>query len=33
SDLYGDRLINGLKKAGYSVEFFTVEEARKKGNG
>jgi hypothetical protein len=27
---YGDRLINGLKKAGYSVEFFTVEEAEEK---
>ncbi|MBA2860971.1 hypothetical protein [Methanococcus maripaludis] len=27
---YGDRLINGLKKAGYSVEFFTVEEAAEK---
>jgi len=27
---YGDRLIQGMKKAGYSVEFFTVTEAAEK---
>ena len=27
---YGDRLIKGMEKAGYSVEFFTVDEAGEK---
>ncbi|WP_459202064.1 hypothetical protein [Methanococcus sp. CF] len=27
---YGDRLIKGMKKAGYSIEFFTIEEAAEK---
>lgn len=27
---YGDRLIKGMEKAGYSVEFFTIEEAAEK---